>query len=87
MSKLLPVVAVVFMFAGCSDAHFRDRAVKTAASEHRCPRRQVTVRDVVAEDRMHSEFAYWLDVCGKERLYRLDATTGDRFVDQTTSTR
>lgn len=81
----IAVMVVLATIAGCSDSYFRDRAVKTAASEHRCP--AATIKTIVAEDRMHGDFSYWLEVCGKERLYRMDTTTGDRFVDQTASTR
>jgi len=79
--KIWVVLGVSAGAIGCSNAYFQDRAVKTAASEHGCG--AVAIQRVVAEDRMHSDFAYWLNVCGKERLYRMDATTGDRFVDQT----
>lgn len=67
------------------DAYYRGLVVKTAANEHRC--QQATIKNVVSEDRMHSDFAYWVDVCGQERLYRMDATTGSRFVDQTQAVR
>ncbi len=78
-------LVVIVASASCTAANFRERAVQTAASEHRCP--AAKIKTIVAEDRMHWDFSYWMDVCGSERLYRMDATTGDRFADQTASTR
>ena len=70
---------------GCADSYYRGLVVKTAADEHRC--QQAAIKNVVSEDRMAGNFAYWVDVCGKERLYRMDTTTGARFVDQTQAVR
>jgi hypothetical protein len=55
------VVGIVLLSVGCSDSYFRDRAVKTAASEHRCSGDRVRIKNIVAEDRMHGDFSYWLD--------------------------
>ena len=55
-------------------------ARRTAARDHGCQARDV----VRAEDEADG---YWLNVCGAERLYRLDVNTGSRFVDQTGAVR
>ena len=79
-------LALALLATGCADTYYRELVVKTAANEHRCPA-PAAIKTIVSEDRMHSDFAYWVNVCGAERLYRMDATTGSRFVDQTQAVR
>lgn len=81
-ARLGAVAVILLVGPGCfSDSYFREQAIRSAANEHRC--NAVKIKSVVTESRMQSEFAYWLDVCGSDRLYRLDTTTGNHFADQT----
>lgn len=53
-------------------------AADVAARQHGCPRSRVRVL------RSGGAWTYWLDVCGRERLYD---TQGGRYIDITGSLR
>jgi hypothetical protein len=72
--------------AGCGAAMMRRDAMHMASAEHRCPREYVHVTHDAAVGTRH---AYWMHVCGRERLYRYTFETeyAGRFVDITDQTR
>jgi hypothetical protein len=72
------------MLGGCGAA-IRGQAIDTASLDHGCPERQIRVTRDASVGASH---AYWMDVCGRERLYRYVAETEytGRFVDVTDTT-
>jgi hypothetical protein len=86
--RVLNAIAVaILLLAGCGGL-IQQQARETAAADHQCPLGQV---DIVSDATIGMEYAYWLDVCGRRRLYRYQDSGstygGGRFLDATSSVR
>jgi len=79
------VLAVAMAMAGCA-AQIQNQARETASKDHMCPLEQV---GVISDATVGMDYAYWLRVCGKRRLYRYkeEGKYGGRFIDATASVR
>lgn len=73
MKRLLVIALLILPACGGMAAN---RAAEVASQQHNCPRDQVTV---VGEG---GQWQYWLNVCGRRRLYD---TQGGRYIDITGS--
>lgn len=76
-----------FFCAGCLGGLIRDQARETAAADHNCPVERV---EVASDATVGGSYAYWLNVCGRRRLYRSQEVTSagggrNRFMDVTDS--
>lgn len=73
------VIAVAAMaLSGCLGSAAANHAADVAAQQHGCPRSRVRVV------RRGGDWTYWLNVCGRERLYD---TRDGRYLDITGSVR
>lgn len=69
-------VALGAVLPGCFGSMAANRAADVASQQHGCPRRDVRV---IGDG---GQWQYWLDVCGRRRLY---TTQGGRYEDITAS--
>lgn len=85
LSRVLVLLAVFATFFGCAGA-IQNQARKTASVDHGCPLDQVSV--ISDASATATDYAYWLNVCGKRRFYMYQQTTSagggaGRFLDDT----
>lgn len=64
------------LLPGCFGSMAANRAAEVASQQHGCPRNRVRVIG------NGGQWQYWLDVCGRRRLY---TTQGGRYEDITSS--
>lgn len=77
-ARSVVMVAALALVSGCLGSAAANHAADVAAQQHGCPRSRVRVV------RRGGDWTYWLNVCGRERLYD---TRDGHYVDITGSLR
>lgn len=75
----LSLVLCLALLSGCVSTLAASRAADVAAGQHNCPRDRVRVISDAGS------WSYWLDVCGRRRLYQLRNGQGHDVQDVTDS--
>ena len=81
LRPLATVIAILVLTACTASSNARQKVLQTASFEHRCPIDKISI--VQENDKI---WAYVLDVCGQQRLYRDMGEKQFQFVDVTDKT-